>query len=128
MARSAFSTSGRFGNEKILPVCSNTNSRSVAGAFVMWSGFLNWSLGKARTTRYGCGGSGLPVTFEVVHGTRLSAAGPAAVGEVGQSASQTTATAGTMAKPRTRQFMRPTGTEGANKGTGIVAAQLAVAL
>src|SRR3954451_16626506 len=126
MARSALSTSGRFGNEKIFPVCSSTNRRSVPGAFVMWSGFLNWSLGKARATRYGCGGSGEPVTFEFVHGTRLSAAGPAAVGPVDRTASQTAPATKRTARDRRTKFMRPT-ENGASDGRGIVPAGAEVA-
>src|SRR5216683_2903016 len=37
----------------------------------MSSGFLNVSLGKARSTLKGCGGSGEPEMRDVVHGTRV---------------------------------------------------------
>src|SRR5262249_13238108 len=59
-------------NEKILPACSPTKNRLSPGARARSSGLLKRSFGKARSMRYGCGGSGEPVMREVVHGTRLS--------------------------------------------------------
>src|SRR5262245_4238906 len=113
MTRSALSASGLLGNEKILPPCSRTNSRAVPGARVRWSGLWNFSFGNAGTTRYGCGGSGLPVTFDVVHGTRGTAAGPAAVGRPADSpARPQAATERTIKRGTSRRFMRPTRTGG----------------
>src|SRR5262249_59068064 len=53
--------------------------------------------------------SGLPVIFDAVHGTRLSAAGPAADGVSVRTAIHTRAAVGRTARARRgRRFMRPT--------------------
>src|SRR5262245_62389385 len=53
-----------------MPACSPTKRRSLPGQRVTSRGFLNFRLGKARTTLKGRGGSGEPTTREVVHGVR----------------------------------------------------------
>src|SRR5437764_120949 len=58
MNRSALAQAGSGGKEKILPACSPMNRRGVPGALDISSGFLNVSLGKARSMRYGGGVSG----------------------------------------------------------------------
>src|SRR5262245_28644524 len=67
---SAWSQFGSLLNEYSFAACSATNNRSVPGAFAITVGFLNLSLGNAFSVRYGRGGSGLPRTRDVVHGTR----------------------------------------------------------
>ena len=47
--KSADLTSGWFLNEKILPDCSTTNSRSLPGALAMSRQFSNLRAGKARS-------------------------------------------------------------------------------
>src|ERR1700722_6680751 len=66
---SALGTFWSSGKEKILPACSPTKKRSPARA--MRSGFLKESFGKARSILKGCGGSGEPITREVVQAVRF---------------------------------------------------------
>ena len=63
-------TPGSFGNEKIRPWSSPRKRRPVPPARTSTTG--NWSLsrGKAGSTVYGGGGSGVPAIFEPVHGMR----------------------------------------------------------
>src|SRR5437763_10751493 len=77
---SAFSTASSGRNEKILPSSVVTKRRLVPGADDMCVSFWKLSLGKTRSRRYGNGGSGLPWTFEVVQGTRVSPAGACSCG------------------------------------------------
>src|SRR5262245_43475540 len=63
------------------------NSRSVPAAAVISRGSKNLTLGNASSIRYGGGGSGEPLIFDVVHGTRFL--GTAAVFGLGLSASPT---------------------------------------
>src|SRR5262245_7623657 len=65
--------------------------------------FLNFNLGNAGTTRYACGGSGLPVILEVVQAARVSAAGPAEVRVAGTRPASTNAN-----KPRAASIRRDT--------------------
>src|SRR5438270_6201262 len=72
-ARSTLSASFLLTKEKILPQRSATNRRLVPGAKVRSSGSSNLgSFGNAGSVVYGGGGSGEPITRDVVHGTRLS--------------------------------------------------------
>ncbi len=61
---------GSSGNEEMRPWSSPTKRRPVPPARTSTTG--NWSLsrGNAGSTVYGGGGSGVPVIFEPVHGTR----------------------------------------------------------
>src|SRR5213595_129097 len=72
-ARSALSASLLLTNDQILPQRPATNRRLVPGAYVRSSGSSNFgSFGNAGSVRYHGGGSGEPITFDVVHGTRFS--------------------------------------------------------
>src|SRR4051812_18834234 len=66
--------SGRLATEYSTPSCSPKNRRSVPGQRAISVGWFAFTLGKARTDLNGGGGSGEPVTFEVVHGLRTSTA------------------------------------------------------
>src|SRR5438874_699760 len=72
-ARSAWSTSRLLTNDQILPQRPATKRRLVPGAYVRSRGSSNLgSFGNAGSVVYGGGGSGEPITRDVVHGTRLS--------------------------------------------------------
>src|SRR5271166_1161468 len=66
--------SGLLENEYNTPVCSPTKSRSLPGGRAMSKGCSNFRLGNARTTLKGGGGSGEPMTREVVQGIRADLA------------------------------------------------------
>jgi hypothetical protein len=67
----SFFASGLLAIEYSTPCCSPTNSRSVPGQRAMRSGWWNFASGKTRTDLNFGGGSGEPVTFDVVHGLRF---------------------------------------------------------
>src|SRR5256885_1176099 len=67
--------SGLLASEYRTPSCSPTNRRSEPGQRAISSGWLNFAFGNTRTALYAGGGSGEPVTLEVVHGLRGAAFG-----------------------------------------------------
>ncbi len=69
--------SGLLASEYSTQSCSPTKKRSEPGACAIKSGWLNFALGNTRADLYFGGGSGLPVTFEVVHGCRFPGTGSA---------------------------------------------------
>src|ERR1041385_798648 len=72
-ARSDLSEFLPLTNDHIFPQLPATNRRLVPGAYVKSSGSSNFgSFGNATSVLYGGGGSGEPMTFDVVHGTRFS--------------------------------------------------------
>src|SRR5947207_3429919 len=72
-ARSARSTPFLLTNDHTLPQRPATKRRFVPGANVRSSGSSNFgSFGNASSVVYGGGGSGEPLTLELVHGTRRS--------------------------------------------------------
>src|SRR5262249_38511142 len=70
------------------PACSPTKSRSLPGQRARSKGCSNFSLGNARTTLKGGGGSGEPTTREVVQGVRTDFAGWDSLGLGGSAAEQ----------------------------------------
>src|SRR2546430_2329526 len=88
-ARSAWSTSRLLTKDQILPQRPATKRRFVPGAYVKSSGSSNLgSFGNAGSVVYGGGGSGEPITRDVVHGTRLSRPESLRTGLSGPSAAE----------------------------------------
>src|SRR5579872_6511704 len=71
-SRSDFSVFASLTKVKILPWRSATARRLRPGTGARSRGSANFNLGKATAARNGAGGSGEPLTREVVHGTRFS--------------------------------------------------------
>ena len=78
--------SGLSANEYSTPACSPTKSRSLPGERAMSKGCSNFRFGNARTTLKGGGGSGEPMTRDVVQGARVSFAGSGSLGLGGSAA------------------------------------------
>src|SRR5438270_10264973 len=97
--RSAFA-SGLSEKEYRTPACSPTKSRSLPAQRARSKGCSNFSRGKARTTLKGGGGSGEPMTREVVQGIR---ADDSAAAETSQATNPATSTDSNTDRPIDRR-------------------------